>query len=120
LWAFPRDSPITIAFFDELQRRGFIEGQNLTVEFRVYGLHVDLISQYAAELVRAQPDVIHVGGGDAIRALQHATKAIPILGIADDMVGEGLVDSLARPSGNTTGVSILATELGRPVEFASP
>jgi putative ABC transport system substrate-binding protein len=111
LWVFPRDAPITIAFFDELRRRGFIEGQNLTVEFRVYGLHVDLIAQYAAELVRAQPDVIHVGGGDAIRALQHATKAIPILGIADDMVGEGLVDSLARPNGNTTGVSILATEL---------
>ena len=43
LWVFPRDAPITIAFFDELRRRGFIEGQNLTVEFRVYGLHVDLM-----------------------------------------------------------------------------
>ena len=111
LWPFPRDAPIAIAFFDELRRHGFIEGQNLTVEFRVYGLRVDLISQYAAELVRAQPDVLYVGGRDAIRAVQHATKAIPILGIADDMVGQGLVDSLARPNGNTTGVSILAAEL---------
>jgi putative ABC transport system substrate-binding protein len=96
---------------DELRRRGFIEGQNLTFEWRAYGLRVDLLSQYAAELVRAQPDVLYVGGRDAIRAVQHATKAIPILGIADDMVGEGLVDSLARPHGNTTGLSILAKEL---------
>ena len=42
----PRDAPIYIAFFDELRRRGFIEGQNLTVEYRAYGLHVDLISEY--------------------------------------------------------------------------
>ena len=108
---FTRDAPVNVAFLDELRRSGFIEGQNLTVEFRVYGLRVDLISQYAAELVRARPDVLYVPGRDAIRAVQHATKAIPILGIADDMVGEGLVDSLARPNGNTTGVSILATEL---------
>jgi putative tryptophan/tyrosine transport system substrate-binding protein len=107
----PRDNPANMAFFDELRRRGFIEGQNLTVEYRTFGLHVDLISQYAAELVRAQPDVLDVGGGDAIRAVQHASKAIPILGLTDDMVGEGLVNSLARPNGNTTGVSIFATEL---------
>jgi putative ABC transport system substrate-binding protein len=100
-----------MAFFDELRRRGFIEGQNLTVEYRAFGLNVDLISKYAAELVRAQPDVLDVGGGDAIRAVQHATNAIPILGLTDDMVGEGLVDSLARPHGNTTGVTIFATEL---------
>ena len=111
LWPFPRDAPVAVAFFDELRRHGFIEGQNLTVEFRAYGLHVDLISQYAAELVKAQVDVIYVGGDDAIRAVQQATKTIPILGIADDMVGAGLVNSLARPNGNTTGVSILATEL---------
>jgi putative ABC transport system substrate-binding protein len=47
----------------------------------------------------------------AIRAAQQATKTIPIVGVTEDMVGEGLVDSLARPNGNITGVSILATEL---------
>jgi putative ABC transport system substrate-binding protein len=108
---FTRDAPVNVAFLDELRHRGFIEGQNLTFEWRTYGLHVDLIPQYAAELVRAQPDVLYVGGGDAIRAVQHATKAIPILGITADMVGEGLVDSLARPHSNTTGVSLLAPEL---------
>ena len=47
----------------------------------------------------------------AVRAVQQATKTIPIVGVADDLVGEGLVESLARPNGNTTGISILATEL---------
>jgi putative ABC transport system substrate-binding protein len=108
---FTRDVPFNVAFFDELRRLRFVEGQNLTVDYRFFAPHADLISEYAAELVKAQPDVIYAGGGVAIRAAQYATKAIPILGMADDMVGEGLVDSLARPNGNTTGVSILATEL---------
>ena len=112
LLPFTRDLPLYVAFFDEVRRLGFIEGQNLTIDYRAFGAHVDLISQYAAELVKAQPDVIYApAGGVAIRALQQATKAIPILGIADDMVGEGLVDSMARPNGNTTGISLLATEL---------
>jgi putative tryptophan/tyrosine transport system substrate-binding protein len=98
-------------FFDKLRRRGFIEGQNLTVDFRAFAPHLDLISQYAAELVTAQPDVIVAGGGAATRAVRQATKSIPIVTIADDMVGEGLVESFARPNGNTTGISILATEL---------
>jgi putative ABC transport system substrate-binding protein len=89
----------------------FIEGQNLTAEIRDYGLHPDLIAEYAAELVKARVDVISAGGGAAIRAAQQATKTIPILGVTDDMVGEGFVDSLVRPGGNTTGVSILASEL---------
>jgi putative ABC transport system substrate-binding protein len=108
---FTRDVPFNVVFYDELRRLGFVEGQNLTVDYRVFAPHIDLISQYAAELVKAQPDVIYAGGGVAIRALQHATKAIPIVAVTDDMVGERLVESLARPGGNTTGVSILATEL---------
>src|SRR5882757_6896864 len=83
LLPFTRDLPANVAFFDEVRRRGFIEGQNLTIDYRAFGLHVDLISQYAAELVKAQPDVIFAGGDAAIRALQQATKAIPILGITD-------------------------------------
>jgi putative ABC transport system substrate-binding protein len=81
------------------------------MEYRDYGGHPDLISEYAAELVRAQCDILAVGGGAAIRAAQRATKTIPIVGVTDDMVGEGFVDSFVRPGGNTTGVSIFATEL---------
>ena len=106
------DAPINIAFFDELRRRGFIEGQNLTVEYRAYGLHVDLISEYAAELVNARVDVIVTAGDVAtIRAAQQATKTIPILAMTGDLIGLGLVASQARPDGNTTGVNIFANEL---------
>src|SRR5215472_2881854 len=107
-----RDAPINVAFFDELRRRGFIEGQNLTVEYRAYGLHVDLVSEYAAELVNTRVDAIVTGGGPAtIRALQQATKTIPILAITGDLIGLGLVASQARPDGNTTGVNMFANEL---------
>jgi putative ABC transport system substrate-binding protein len=100
-----------VAFFDELRARGFIEGKNLIVDYRDFAQRGDLVSEYAEELVEAQPNVLYVGGGAAIRAAQKAAKTIPILGVADDMVGEGLVDTLTRPNGNTTGVSILANEL---------
>ncbi len=96
---------------DELRRVGFIEGKNLTIDYRNFAQHVDLISEYAAELVKAKPDVIYAGGGVAVRAVQQATRTIPIVGAADDMVGERLVESLARPNGNTTGISILNAEL---------
>ena len=63
-----------VAFFDGLRRRGFIEGQNLTVEFRAFGQHVDLIPQYAAELDNARVDVVTASGDEAVRAIQQATK----------------------------------------------
>jgi putative ABC transport system substrate-binding protein len=105
-----RDAPTNVAFIEELRRRGFIEGQNLTLEWRAYGLHPDLISQYAAELVKARVDVIVTAGDEALRALQQATKAIPIVAIGGDLLGSGFVKSLSRPDGNMTGVSILAFE----------
>jgi len=108
---FIRGASFNVACFTELRRRGFIEGQNLTIDFRAFTTHLDLISQYVAELVTAKPDVIYAGGGVAARAVQQATKSIPIVAVADDMVKEGLVESIARPNGNTTGISILATEL---------
>jgi putative tryptophan/tyrosine transport system substrate-binding protein len=106
-----RDAPINVAFFDELRRGGFIEGQNLTVEYRAYGLRPELISQYAAELVEARVDVITVvGKDDTVRAVQQATKTIPIVAMIGDLLGSGLVNSLAQPDSNITGVSILASE----------
>jgi putative tryptophan/tyrosine transport system substrate-binding protein len=109
---FPGEDVTAIAAFsDELRRRGFIEDQNLAIEHRVWGSHLDLISDYMTELLKSHPDVIAAGGPQAVRAAQQATKTIPILAITDDMVGEGFVSSMARPNGNTTGVSILATEL---------
>jgi putative tryptophan/tyrosine transport system substrate-binding protein len=106
----PRDTPRNVSFFGELRRRGFIEGENLTLEYRAYGEHVDLIPQYAAELVKARVDVLVAAGDETVRAIQQATKTIPIVAVTGDMLGSGLVKSLARPDGNTTGVSILSRE----------
>jgi putative tryptophan/tyrosine transport system substrate-binding protein len=111
LQPIPRDAPVENAFFDELRSSGFIEGQNLIVEYRDYGAHFDLISKFAADLVNARVDVIGAGGDPGIHAAQQATKTIPIIGFTDDMAGSGFVTSIARPNGNITGVSLLATEL---------
>ena len=112
---FPRDARESVGIVDaltgELRRNGFVEGQNLAIEYRAWAPHVDLVSDYAADLAARPLDVFAVGGPVAVRAVQKATKTAPILAITDDMIGEGVVNSMARPDGNTTGVSILATEL---------
>jgi putative ABC transport system substrate-binding protein len=96
---------------EELRRAGFIEGANLTIDWRTYGSNIDLIPEFVAELIKARVDVIVATGDLPIRTAQRATTTIPILGLTDDMVGSGLVNSLARPGGNTTGTSILAADL---------
>jgi putative tryptophan/tyrosine transport system substrate-binding protein len=111
LHVFPRQAPWYVALFDELRRLGFIDGQNLSVDEHGYGLRVDQLVEHASELVKAQVDVIIAGGDTAIRAAQHATATIPILAFTDDLVGSGLASSLAKPGGNTTGVSLLASDL---------
>jgi putative ABC transport system substrate-binding protein len=111
LYSSPRGAPQHVALFDELRRLGFVEGQNLTIDPRGFGLRSEQFAQAAVELVNARADVILAGGNPAIRAAQQATTTIPILGLTDDMVGSGLAASMAHPGGNTTGVSLLATEL---------
>src|ERR1700676_1479792 len=81
------------AFFGELKRAGFVEGKNLTVEFRAFTPHPERMAEYAAELVKSDPDLI-LAVAPAIPALQEATKTIPILvlGLSSDLVGMGLVN----------------------------
>jgi putative ABC transport system substrate-binding protein len=108
----PREVPQFAAFFDELRHLGFIEGQNLIVHPGGFGLQQDQLAKRAMELAKAKVDAIYINGGAvSIKAAQHATPTIPIIGLADDMVAEGLVRSLAHPGGQTTGISILAPEL---------
>jgi putative tryptophan/tyrosine transport system substrate-binding protein len=107
----PRDVPVNVAFLEEFRRNGFIEGQNFAVDWHAYGQDLGLLPQYAAELVSARVDVITTAGEEALRAAQQATKTIPIVAIMDDLQGLGDVQSLARPEGNTTGVSVLAGDL---------
>ena len=98
-----------------LRERGYIEGQNIAIEYR-YGEGKNArIPELAAEMVRLKVDVIVVqGGSPAVRAAKSATKTIPIVmvGGGSDPVETGLVDSLARPGGNVTGVTNLTRKLG--------
>src|ERR1051326_4145057 len=111
LFSAPRDAPHHLAFRSELQRLGFIEGENLTIDERGFGLSGKEFAAHAAELVSAHVDVIMAGGDAAVEAAQRATSEIPILALTDDMGGKGFVQSLAKPGSKTTGVTILASEL---------
>jgi len=106
----PREDPTMVAAFDELRRSGFVEGQNLRVEGS-FSIRDEETPKVAARLVAAGVDVIWTGGYPRTRIAQQATRTIPILTMADDMVLSGLVSSLSHPDGNTTGISLLATEL---------
>jgi putative tryptophan/tyrosine transport system substrate-binding protein len=99
------------ALFDELRLNGFIEGKNLVVVPGGFESTDDNIAERAAALVSAAPDAILAGPAPPLRALQAVTRTIPIIGMSEDMVGEGLVASLARPRGNITGISLLSPEL---------
>src|SRR6516164_6018937 len=107
----PRNSPWYVALFDAVKSDGLIAGQNLVVDDEGFGLRVEQLAEHASAIVKAQVDVINAGGDPPVRAAQQATKEIPILGVAEDMVGSRFVASLAKPGGNTTGVSILSNEL---------
>jgi len=98
-----------------LRERGYIEGQNIATEYRYGEGKLDRYPELAAELVRLKVDIIVVAGGiSAIRAAKNATKTIPIVMVAQgsDPVEAGLVESLARPGGNVTGLTLLNRELG--------
>jgi len=107
----PRNASWNVLLLDALKADGFIVGQNLVVDDRGFGLRVDELADHASAIVRSQVDVIVCGGEPAVRAAQQATKTIPTLAVADDMLKSGFVTSLAKPSGYMTGVSILSTEL---------
>jgi len=98
-----------------LRERGYVEGQNIAIEYRYAEGKVDRLPGLAAELVRLKVDLIVVAGGDAlIRAAKNATKTIPIVltGSGADPVEAGFIESLARPGGNVTGITNLSRELG--------
>jgi len=106
-----RRSPPMVAFFEELGLNGFIEGKNITIVTGSFGLEHNAAAERAAAVVKGTPDLIVAGGPLNVRAAQSAAPTVPIVAISDDMVGEGLTPSLARPGGNTTGVTILAPEV---------
>ena len=110
-----RESTRSEAIRLALRELGYIEGQNIAIEYRYSAGKRDRAPELAAELVRLKVDIIVVTGGDIpIRAAKNSTKTIPIVmvGQGADPVEAGLIESLARPGGNVTGVTLLNRELG--------
>ena len=98
-----------------LRERGYIEGQNIAIEYRYADGKFDRLPELAAELVHLKVDIILAAGANvAIRAAKNATKTIPIvmMGQGSDPVEAGFVESLARPGSNVTGLTNLTVELG--------
>ena len=104
-----------------LRELGYIEGQNIAIEYRYAEGKIDRAPELAAELVRLKVDIILAAGGTGIiQAAKNATKTIPIVmtGGGSDPVEAGLVESLARPGGNVTGITTFARELaGKRLEL---
>lgn len=108
----PRNDPFREEFVRGMRDLGYVEGRNIAYEFRHYGDDVESIPSLIGDLLRAKVDIIVVGGTAAIRAAQSATQSIPIvMGAPADPLESGLIAGLARPGGNTTGLSLLSAEL---------
>jgi putative ABC transport system substrate-binding protein len=107
----PREVGLPPAFRAELGHGGFVEGGNLDVDYRGFGVAPSSLEAVAIELTRARPDVIFATGPEAARATQRATTSIAIVALANDLVTSGLVASMPHPEGNTTGVAIFAFQL---------
>ena len=117
-------SPSTVsarveAFRQGLRELGYVEGKSILIEYRWAEGKFDRMPDLAAELVRLEVDVIVTAGPAATRPAKEATSTIPIvMGFDNDPIGNGFVASLARPSGNITGLSSLAPEIsGKQVEL---
>jgi putative tryptophan/tyrosine transport system substrate-binding protein len=111
--------PSAKAFQQGLRDLGYIEGQNIAIEYRSTEGMAERLPNLAAELVRLKVDIIVVGGSPATQAAKNATKTIPIvMANVTDPVGIGLVASLAHPGGNVTGLSNVGSDLaGKQLEL---
>jgi putative ABC transport system substrate-binding protein len=108
LIALSRRPPTFVAVLDELRMAGIVEGQNLTVLDDGFNV---ADNEAATAVVKAPADAIIAFGPVRIRAIQMATKTIPLLTMSEDLVAEGLASSLARPDRNITGISLISLDL---------
>jgi putative tryptophan/tyrosine transport system substrate-binding protein len=117
----PRSVPFNVAFEQRLRELGYVEGQNLAIDFLGLDGHLDRLPEAMEELVRRKVDVILAAGQEVVlKAAKQATGTIPIvmIAISYDPVALGYVGSLARPGGNITGVFLRQPELtGKRLEL---
>jgi putative ABC transport system substrate-binding protein len=114
LWASPisANAHLREAFRQGLRELGYVEGQNVAIEFRYAEGKLERLPDLAAELVRLKVDVIVATNTPTALAAKQATRTIPIVvSVSGDPVESGLVASLARPGGNVTGLSLMVPEL---------
>ena len=101
------------AFRQGLRELGYLEGKNISIEYRYAEGKLDRLPELAAELVHLKVDVILTASEFGVLAAKNATRTIPIVfGVTEDAVASGLVSSLARPGGNATGLTVVAADLG--------
>ncbi len=119
IFSDPQTDPNAAAFRRSLRELGYIDGQNIAIEYRYAQGKPERLPDLATELVQLRPDVIFVIGGDAAPHLNTATRSIPIVyAMSADPVKLGLAASLAKPGGNATGVTFLSDELAaKRLEF---
>jgi putative ABC transport system substrate-binding protein len=114
----PRAARYAGAFQQGLRELGYVEGQNIAIEFRWAMGKYDRLPGLAAELVGLKVNVLVAGAQPAIQAAKDATETIPIVMVSSDPVAAGFVASLARPGGNITGLSMMSAELlGKQLEL---
>src|SRR5215510_12034661 len=108
----PNQAPRLKGFAQGLRELGYIDGQNIVIEYRWAEGKLDRLAELAADLVRTRVDIILLAGEESIRAAKQATSTIPIV-VANtgDLVGPGHVASLARPGGNITGLVTMSPDL---------
>ena len=111
--------PMVESFRQGLRDLGYVEGQNIAVEYRWAEEKLERLSDLAAELVRLKVEVMLAGSTPSVRAAQKATKTTPIVMAAGiDPVEAGVIQSFARPGGNVTGLTIMSPELsGKRLEL---
>src|SRR5262245_58662452 len=115
----PEAQARTAAFRQELEAFGWTEGRNIRIDYRFAGGNAARVQAYAAELVGSAPDVIVGHSSPVVAALKQATSTIPIvIAVVNDPVGQGFVESLARPGGNITGFAFVEfTMVGKWLEL---
>jgi putative tryptophan/tyrosine transport system substrate-binding protein len=112
LFGRPDTDPNFGAFRRGLRDLGYVEGQNIIIEYRYAEGRSERLRGLARELVAIKPDVIFALGGDVAPLVRAATSTIPtVMAVSDDPVQSGLVGSLARPGGNITGVTFVSSDL---------